>query len=41
MIAGHVRWLLNIEDSQQNAFSKENEAALEEIVRELVGLMTR
>jgi PAS domain S-box-containing protein len=40
-ISGHVRWLLNIEDSHQNAFSEENKTALEEIGRKLEGLMTR
>jgi len=40
-ISGHVRWLLNIEDSHQNAFSEENKTALSEIARELKGLMSR
>jgi PAS domain S-box-containing protein len=40
-ISGHVRWLLNIEDSHQNAFSEENKTALREIARELKGLMAR
>ncbi len=40
-ISGHVRWLLNIEGSTQNAFSEENKTALAEIVRDLVGQMKR
>jgi PAS domain S-box-containing protein len=40
-ISGHVRLLLNIEDSHQNAFSEENKTALREIARELEGLMRR
>lgn len=40
-LSGNVHWLLNIEDSQRNAFSKENQIALKEIVGELKGLLSK
>lgn len=40
-IMGNVRWLLNVEDTHQNGFSKEDRDTLETIATELAGSMER
>jgi PAS domain S-box-containing protein len=36
-----VRWVINVEDTQENAFSSDEVAALQEVAREVGGLMQR
>ena len=36
-----VRWIINVEDTQENAFSSDEVAALEEVAAEVGGLMQR